>query len=95
MLRFKKQCFVAMLDIMGFKSLVEQDLETTYKLLSRVYKEAKRQIQYKTLDFSIFSDTIIIVSHNDDIESFEDIIISSAHFIRLFIKEQGRVHNHI
>ena len=37
MLRFKKQCFVAMLDIMGFKSLVEQDLETTYKLLSRVY----------------------------------------------------------
>ena len=87
MLRFKKQCFVAMLDIMGFKSLVEQDLETTYKLLSRVYKEAKRQIQYKTLDFSIFSDTIIIVSHNDDIESFEDIIISSAHFIRLFIKE--------
>ena len=54
MLRFKKQCFVATLDIMGFKSLVEQDLETTYKLLSRVYKEAKRQIQYKTLDFSIF-----------------------------------------
>ena len=87
MIKHKRTCFVAMLDIMGFKDLVKQDSETTYKLLKKAYIEAKRQAKYKTLDISIFSDTIIIVSHNDNKESFEDIIISSAHFIKLFLNE--------
>ena len=87
MIKYRRKCFVAMLDIMGFKNLVEQNPEITYNLLKRAYLEAKRQAKYKTLDISIFSDTIIIVSQSDSKESFEDIIISSSHFIKLFLDE--------
>ena len=82
-----KQRYVAMLDIMGFKSMIERyKPKTIYQLFKKVYDEVERQNNFKQLDITIFSDTIIIVSKDDSKSCYEDIVISSSHFANLFIK---------
>ena len=82
----KKQ-YVAMLDIMGFKAMVEKNNPSKiYTLFNKIYDESSRQHAFKQLDITIFSDTIIIVSHDDSMGCYEDIVFSSAHFANLFIK---------
>ncbi len=86
--RNKRECYVAMLDIMGFKSIVKRRKpENVYKLFEKVYIEAERQRSFKTLDIIIFSDTIIIITDDNTMHSYEDIVISSSNFANLFIKD--------
>ncbi len=85
---YTKERYVAMLDIMGFKSIVaRRKPENIYKLFDKVYEEVNRQRSFKRLDITIFSDTIIIIADDGSIESYEDIVISSSHFVNLFIKD--------
>lgn len=84
---YTKSRYVAMLDIMGFKAIVEKKASSrVYSLLKKVYNEATNQSSYAKLKISIFSDTILIISDNDTQECYEDIVKSSAYFANLFIK---------
>lgn len=84
---YTKPRYVAMLDIMGFKAIVEKkSSKTVYALLEKVHKESMNQSSFTKLKISIFSDTILIISDDDSKECYEEIVVSSAYFANLFIK---------
>ena len=68
--------FVAVLDIMGFKSIVENNPSTlVYDKMKKIYDEAMEVQKYFKLHVTIFSDSIFIITEDDTHESFEDIVI--------------------
>lgn len=84
---YTSQRFVAMLDIMGFKDIVKKKSSiTVYSLLKKVYDEAISQRNFSKLKISLFSDTLLIISDGGSKECYEDIVLSSAFFANLFIK---------
>lgn len=79
--------FVAVLDIMGFKSIVENNPSTlVYDKMKKIYDEAMEVQKYFKLHVTIFSDSIFIITEDDTHESFEDIVIVTCRFMR-FMKE--------
>lgn len=81
-----KKRFVAMLDIMGSSKTVEKDPDT----LGRIMCECKKLIQdYRSssnLFISMFSDSIMVLSKNDEVSSFEDLVYATAILERMFIQ---------
>lgn len=84
---YTKERFVAVLDIMGFKSMVEKNKASDiYKIMRRIYDETSEVREYTKLNTIVFSDSIFIISEDDGVESFQDIVIITARFMR-FLKE--------
>lgn len=87
MKRYTKQRFVAALDIMGFKSIVEcNQASVVYNKLKDIYDVAFEAQKYTKLHFSIFSDSIFLITDDDSSESFEDIVVVASQFMR-FMKQ--------
>lgn len=80
--------FVAMLDIAGFKKIVENEpTEKVYDLMKKVQVQVAHYEYIKdsiNLDIITFSDSIVIASKDGSKESFEDIILASSQFEGLF-----------
>ena len=58
LLEYTKQRFVAVLDIMGFKKIVESNqASVVYSKLKNIYDMAIETQKYSKLHFSIFSDS--------------------------------------
>ncbi len=86
--KYTKQRFVAVLDIMGFKKIVESNrASAVYDKLKDIYDMAIEAQKYFKLHFSIFSDSIFLITDDDSQESFEDIVIVACQFMRFM--EQG------
>ena len=84
---YTKQRFVAVLDIMGFKKIVEcNQASVVYSKLKNIYDMAIETQKYFKLHFSIFSDSIFLITDDDSQESFEDIVIVASQFMR-FMKQ--------
>ena len=87
MKEYTKQRFVAVLDIMGFKRIVENNLASVvYDKLKDIYDVAFDAQQYTKLHFSIFSDSIFLTTDDDSSESLEDIVVVASQFMR-FMKQ--------
>ena len=73
---YTKERFVAVLDIMGFKSMVEKNNPSDiYKIMRRIYDETSEVREYTKLNTIVFSDSIFIISEDDSVESFQDIVL--------------------
>lgn len=87
LLKCTKQRFIAVLDIMGFKKIVESNqASVVYDKLKDIYDMAIESQNYFKLHFSIFSDSIFLITDDDSQESFEDIVIVASQFMR-FMKQ--------
>lgn len=87
LMEYTKQRFVAVLDIMGFKKIVESNqASVVYDQLKNIYDMAFESQKYFKLHFSIFSDSIFLITDDDSQESFEDIVIVASQFMR-FLKQ--------
>ena len=59
---YTKERFVAVLDIMGFKSMVEKNNDSdVYKIMRRIYDETSEVREYAKLNTIVFSDSIFII----------------------------------
>ena len=80
--------FVAMLDIMGFKKIVENEASSQISALFRqIYQRIEERKHIENLYIVHFSDTILIVSKDDSVESFESIVNAAASFENMMIAE--------
>ena len=78
--------FVAMLDIMGFKKIVENEATSEVAAIFRqIYDRIKEKRYTDNLHITHFSDTILIVSKNDSVESFEGVVNTAASFENMMI----------
>lgn len=81
-----KKRFVAMLDIMGSSKIVEKDPDA----LGRIMCECKKLIQdYRSSSnvyISLFSDSIMVLTKDDEASSFEDLVYATAVLERMFIQ---------
>lgn len=78
--------FVAMLDIMGFKKIVETEATSQVAAIFRqIYDRIKERGYTDNLNITHFSDTILIVSKDDSIDSFEDVVNAAAGFENMMI----------
>ena len=76
LMEYTKQRFVAVLDIMGFKKIVESNQASViYDQLKNIFDMAFESQKYFKLHFSIFSDSIFLITDDDSQKSFEDIVI--------------------
>lgn len=78
--------FVTMLDIMGFKKIVENEATSEVAAIFRqIYDRIKEKRYTDNLHITHFSDTILIVSKNDSVESFEGVVNTAASFENMMI----------
>lgn len=78
--------FVAMLDIMGFKKIVENEATSEVAAIFRqIYDRIKEKRYTDNLHITHFSDTILIVSKDDSVESFEGVVNTAASFENMMI----------
>ena len=78
--------FVAMLDIMGFKKIVEAETTSQVGILfKKIYERIKEREYSSHLHITHFSDTILIISNDDTVDSFEDIVNTAASFENMMI----------
>lgn len=78
--------FVAMLDIMGFKKIVENEATSEVAAIFRqIYDRIKEKRYTDNLHITHFSDTILIVSKDDSVESFEGAVNTAASFENMMI----------
>lgn len=81
-----KNRFVAMLDIMGFKKIVENEATSEVAAIFRqIYDRIKEKRYTDNLHITHFSDTILIVSNDDSAESFEGVVNTAASFENMMI----------
>ena len=88
MSKTKKNCYVAMLDVMGFKSIVEskEKIVDVYQLLARVDDANKGMYQAYKYDCFNFSDTVIITSNSDHDYDLFLISLMCSQYMRIFIE---------
>ena len=78
--------FVSMLDIMGFKKIVESEATSEVAAIFRqIYDRIKERIYTDNLYITHFSDTILIVSKDDSVKSFEGVVNTAASFENMMI----------
>lgn len=84
MKKFKRICYVACLDIAGFKKMVENDQdELLYSFFEEAKKEKQSFLQCSNSDIVMFSDSIFVVAKDMREESYEDVVYSSLIFCRV------------
>lgn len=75
--------FVAVLDIMGFKAIVENNPSSfVYEIMKKIYDEVMEVQKHFKLHVMIFSDSIFIITEDNSQECFEDIVIVACRFMR-------------
>ena len=79
--------FVAMLDIMGATHLTEKAPAALGEVLQSSRKLIQEYQFASNLVFQMYSDSITILTKNDDPESFEDIAMASAVIERMFVRK--------
>ena len=78
--------FVAMLDIMGFKKIVETEATSQVGTIFRqIYDRIKERGYTDNIHITHFSDTILIVSEDDSVDSFEGVVNTAAGFENMMI----------
>lgn len=78
--------FVAMLDIMGFKKIVENEATSQVGTIFRqIYERIKERGYTDNIHITHFSDTILIVSEDDSVDSFEGVVNTAAGFENMMI----------
>ena len=78
--------FVAMLDIMGFKKIVENEATSQVGTIFRqIYERIKERGYTDNIHITHFSDTILIVSEDDSVDSFEGVVNTAASFENMMI----------
>ena len=87
MSKTKKNCYVAMLDVMGFKSIVKSDVNIVdvYQLLSHVDNANKGMYKSYNYDCFNFSDTIIITTSSDHDYDLYLLSLMCSQYMRIFI----------
>lgn len=82
-----KSRFIAMLDIMGTKDMVKKnqakELSELFNQLNKFTKEFQLE---NCVDMTYFSDSILLYTKDNDLESYRSIIYLSAHIMVFFIK---------
>lgn len=81
---FKRNCYVACLDIAGFKKMVENDEdELLYSFFEEAKKEKQSFQQCCNSEIVMFSDSIFIITKDMSEDSYEDAVYSSLIFCKV------------
>lgn len=90
--KYTTNCFVAALDIMGFKTIVESESpRNIYSIFSSIVSEIHYYFDKENTGMNItakiFSDSIFLITKDGSSESFSSIVIAAAHFQNLLFKQ--------
>lgn len=79
--------FVAMLDIMGSSNTMKTNPDAMGDILIECKKLIQRYRSHSNLYITMFSDSITVVTKDDEDSSFEDIVYAAAILERMFIQK--------
>lgn len=83
---FEKQRFVAMLDVMGTKSLIKSGKGQDVYQLFDIIRHEKTEFLDDSVSINMHSDSFLLYTTDNSMNSYQDIIFTSARLVEFFLK---------